>query len=197
LSTPFVADLLRPFVIINFLGSMRSQLVESLKDFKASITILMTIFSWVFVFAISGFYLFRYSLEGAAYFTTVKRSFMSMFTLLTTANFPDVMLLAYNENYFYMLFFATYLLVGLYFLLNLLLASVFSKYKKRLTERIERNANLRRDQVLKAYRMFDVEDRGFLTSVEFRRFAVFIFDLKLKNRAGLEQLRRILGKLDL
>ena len=31
-TTPFVADLLRPFVVINFFGAMRSNLWEFLKD---------------------------------------------------------------------------------------------------------------------------------------------------------------------
>ena len=41
------------------------------------------------------------------------------------------MLPAYHKNYFSMLFFTAYLSIGLFFLLNLLLASVFSKFKDR------------------------------------------------------------------
>ena len=67
-----------------------------------------------------------------------------MLTLLTTANFPDVMLPKYHKNYFSMLFFITYLLVGLYFLTNLLLASVFSKFKDRYQTRIAANQETRR-----------------------------------------------------
>ena len=67
-----------------------------------------------------------------------------MLTLLTTANFPDVMLPKYHNNYFSMLFFIIYLLVGLYFLTNLLLASVFSKFKDRYQARIAANQETRR-----------------------------------------------------
>ena len=67
-----------------------------------------------------------------------------MIVLITTANFPDVMLPAYHKNYFSMLFFTTYLSVGLFFLLNLLLASVFSKFKDRFEERIDANIEKRR-----------------------------------------------------
>ena len=66
-----------------------------------------------------------------------------MLTLLTTANFPDVMLPAYQKNYFSMIFFVSFLLVGLFFLLSLLLASVFNKFKGRLKERIEKNEQRR------------------------------------------------------
>ena len=57
-----------------------------------------------------------------------------MIILLTTANFPDVMLPAYNKNYFYAWLFVIYLIVGLFLLLNMLLAKVFANYKKQLEE---------------------------------------------------------------
>lgn len=39
-----------------------------------------------------------------------------MFICLTTSNFPDVMLPAYNANRWYVLYFISYLTLGLYFL---------------------------------------------------------------------------------
>ena len=111
---------------------------------KAAITILMTIFAWIYINAIIGFYLFRFSFEGASNFVNFRQSYVSMLTLLTTANFPDVMLPAYHRNFFTMVFFISFLLVGLYFLLNLLLASVFNKFKGRLEQRINQNQAKRR-----------------------------------------------------
>ena len=142
--TPFYADLLKPLVVINFLGSLRQNLKDFLRDLYSSITILLTILSWIFIFSIVGFFLFRYTFEGAAYFVTLNESFWSMLILLTTANFPDVMLPAYYESYFYMAFFIVYLLIGLFFLLNLLLASVFIKFKERFERKITANEKRRR-----------------------------------------------------
>ena len=90
----------------------------------------------MFFFALAGFYIFRYSFEGLEYFTDLKTSFISMMTALTTANFPDVMLPAYYNNFFVVFFFLIYLLFGIYFLLSVLIANVFNKYKGRLEERI-------------------------------------------------------------
>ena len=53
---------------------------------------------------------------------------------MTTANFPDIMLPAYAENYWVMLFFVSYLIFGLYLLMNFLLANVFNKFRDRLEE---------------------------------------------------------------
>jgi H+/Cl- antiporter ClcA len=112
---------------------------------------LLTIFAWIFIYSIIGFYLFRYSFEGATNFVSFKESYISMLTLLTTANFPDVMLPAYQKNFFTMFFFITYLLIGLYFLLNLLLATVFNKFKGRLEQRINQNQAKRSDQIEKVF----------------------------------------------
>ena len=97
------------------------------------------------------------------YFIDLKTSFVSMMTAMTTANFPDVMLPAYRENFFVAFFFMIYLLMGLYFLLSVLIANVFNKYKGRLEERIHQHENKRRAQIVKAYQMFDESDRGYLT----------------------------------
>ena len=55
-----------------------------------------------------------------------------MIILVTTANFPDVMLPAYEKNYWWMLYFVSFLLLGLYFMMNFLLANVFNNFKDRL-----------------------------------------------------------------
>ena len=49
-----------------------------------------------------------------------------MLILMTTANFPDVMMPAVNDQFFYSLIFIIYLLFGLYFLFNILLANVYN-----------------------------------------------------------------------
>ena len=61
-----------------------------------------------------------------------------MLILMTTANFPDVMLPAYNEQFWVILFFCSFLCVGLYFLMNFLLANVFNKFKDRLERNYEK-----------------------------------------------------------
>ena len=88
----FFADLLRPFVVIIFFRTVRFNLKEFYYDVKASFTILVTVFLWILYYSMFGFYLFRYTFEGAQNFVDLKSSYSSMFTALTTANFPDVAL---------------------------------------------------------------------------------------------------------
>ena len=79
-----------------------------------------------------GYYLFRNDFEGITILNTMNESYYQLLILLTTANFPDVMLPSYEKSYYYSIYFILYLFAGLYFLMNILLANVFSMYKKRL-----------------------------------------------------------------
>ncbi|RUS82903.1 hypothetical protein EGW08_009326 [Elysia chlorotica] len=61
-------------------------------------------------------------------FKTIQESFVSLFVLLTTSNYPDVMMPSYHKSRFYALFFIVYLSLELYFLMNLLLAVVYDSF---------------------------------------------------------------------
>ena len=55
----------------------------------------------------------------ADYFSSVPRALLSLVVLITTANFPDVMLRAYTASRESILFFASFPLVGVFFLMNM------------------------------------------------------------------------------
>ena len=61
-----------------------------------------------------------------------------MFVLLTTSNFPDVMLPSYGQSRRYAIFFITYLVIGLFMLLNMLLAIFYSNYQERVDASIDK-----------------------------------------------------------
>uniref|UniRef100_T1IK76 Ion transport domain-containing protein n=1 Tax=Strigamia maritima TaxID=126957 RepID=T1IK76_STRMM len=82
---------------------------------------------FVLLFAVVGFYLFSPNKEDP-YFRTLQSSFISLFVLLTTANFPDVMMPAYAHSRLAAAFFILYLSVVLYFLMNLMLAVVYETF---------------------------------------------------------------------
>lgn len=124
-SEPFLGGLMRPVVVGSFLHLVRINARHFYHDLKDSATILFSIFFFIACYGIIGHFLFRYDYEGYSYYATISDSNFNMLILLTTANFPDVMLPAYNENYWTMLFFVSYLCLGLYFLMNFLLANVF------------------------------------------------------------------------
>ena len=197
ISSVFYADLIRPVIVFDLFSQLRFSSIEFLRDVRSSISILFSIFAWIFFFALAGFYLFRNSFEGLTYFKNLQQSFMSMLTAMTTANYPDVMLPQYYNNFFVVFFFIIYLLFGIFFLLSVLIANVFNKYKTRLEERISRDENMRRDQIEQAYKKFENLHVGYLSAEEFKQFFEFVFDVRLQSKAGRIQYRKVLNRLGL
>ena len=67
------------------------------------------------------------SAEGAQ-LPTLSEASWQLLILLTTANFPDVMMPAYSEARLTCLFFIFFVVVGVFFLANYLLAVVYKAY---------------------------------------------------------------------
>ena len=126
---------MRPVVVLIFLSTIRSNFKQLLLNVRDSIAILIAILIYILYFTIIGYYLFRSTLQGYVNFTTIPNTYYQMTILLTTSNFPDIMLPAYFTSSYSVIFFILYLILGPYFLLNTLLATIFTNYKKRLQAR--------------------------------------------------------------
>jgi two pore calcium channel protein, plant len=130
---PYLTNFFRPLVMLLYLAQQRAQMKNIfLFVLKDTAIIILMIYAYVIFYSLIGFYLFKYTLEGFAVFSTQGSTIYQMLICLTTANFPDVMLPAYNSSRYNCLFFIVYLLIGLYCLNNILLAVVFGNYKQRL-----------------------------------------------------------------
>ena len=60
-----------------------------------------------------------------------------MWILITTANFPDVMLSAYSRNPMSFFYFFIYLTLGLFLFMNLLLAIFYTAYVETVLKEIK------------------------------------------------------------
>jgi hypothetical protein len=87
------------------------------------------LFTWILYYAWIGNYIFAGTLQGVMYMGDLSDSFFNMMVLMTTSNYPDVMLPAYQQNRNYFLFFGSYLILGMFIILNLLLAIIYSNFK--------------------------------------------------------------------
>ncbi|XP_067935277.1 two pore channel protein 1-like [Watersipora subatra] len=100
------------------------QLLQSLPPILELLFLLLFV---MLLFSILGFYLFS-SNENCVYFLTLQKSFISLFVLLTTANYPDVMMPSYATSNFSAIFFIVYIAIELYFFMNLFLAVVYNTF---------------------------------------------------------------------
>lgn len=88
----------------------------------------LLIIVYILFFAWVGQRLFKGTPEGIENFSTFGESAFGLLVLMTTANFPDFMLSAYQVSRLNCLFFISYLIFGLFLLMNLLLAIFYSNY---------------------------------------------------------------------
>ncbi|XP_075889294.1 two pore channel protein 1 isoform X2 [Nelusetta ayraudi] len=124
-----VTRALRPIFLVDcrYCGAVRRNLRQIFQSLPPFIDILLLLLFFMVIFAMLGFCLFSPN-SSDPYFSTLENSLVSLFVLLTTANFPDVMMPAYSKNRWSCVFFIVYLSIELYFIMNLLLAVVFDTF---------------------------------------------------------------------
>jgi len=85
--------------------------------------------------------------EGQMYFPDLFGGMWQLLILITTANYPDVMMPAYSAHRAAFIFFLFFLLFGFFFLVNLLTAAVFTCYQSHEEDQ-EKDAAKRREENL-------------------------------------------------
>ncbi|XP_071790581.1 two pore channel protein 1-like isoform X1 [Asterias amurensis] len=117
----------RPFFLIDchYCGGVRRVLRQIFQSLLPILDVMLLLFYFMVIFSILGFFIFANIDKN---FDSLIDSFISLFILMTTANFPDVMMPAYNKSGWSVLFFIVFLILQLYFLMNLLLAVVYDTF---------------------------------------------------------------------
>lgn len=195
---PFYSGLLRPIVVGCFMHSVRINAINLFKDLKDSFVVLLSIFIFIFCYANIGNFIFRTTIEGYIYFDDLQDSYYNMFVLMTTANFPDVMLPAYEDNYWVVFYFISFLIIGLFFLMSLLLANIFNKFRERLeTEGLQylRKQSLYLNQYIDR---FDENEKGYLTADETQKFFKELLNLKITEcRRDYDTFKHLLKEMQI
>ncbi|KAL9243813.1 hypothetical protein vseg_017655 [Gypsophila vaccaria] len=112
--------------------------------------------SWI------AYVMFEDTKQGEEIFTSYGMTLYQMFVLFTTSNNPDVWIPAYKASRWYSLFFVLYILLGVYFVTNLILAVVYDSFKSELAKQVSGMDNARRRILEKAFRLMDQSNRGYL-----------------------------------
>ena len=86
----------RPILFVLLVRSVKQFWRRYISVIRGSMPMVLFILMFVFYFAWMGNRLFSGTIEGVESFATMGDSFFYMFVLLTTSNFPDVMLPAYG-----------------------------------------------------------------------------------------------------
>lgn len=125
-----ITRMLRPFFLIDspYSTGVRRVLREIFQALVPIMDVLLLFMVFIFMFAMMAFHAFA-SIKDDPSFGSLRDSFVNLFILVTTANYPDVMMPSYSHTPWSFLFFAAFLIICLYFLQNLLLAVVYDKFR--------------------------------------------------------------------
>ncbi|XP_028170350.1 two pore calcium channel protein 1-like [Ostrinia furnacalis] len=165
-----VTRALRPIFLVDtrHCGGVRRFIRQILQSLPPIIDMLGLLMFFVATYSLLGYYLFSEHVDNG-HFKTISDSFVSMFVLLTTANFPDVMMPSYAKSKWYALFFILYIITVLYVLMNLMLAVVYETFTRIEREKCRALLLHRRRAARHAFRLL-VSRRAPL-AVRLRHFA--------------------------
>jgi len=89
--------------------------------------------------------------EGLLHFSRLVESAWSLWTMITTANYPDVMLPAYDASRLTCAYFIFFMIITYYFLLNAILATIYNAYTEETEDREKETEERSEKNVLKAF----------------------------------------------
>ncbi|GMF37593.1 unnamed protein product [Phytophthora fragariaefolia] len=135
-SKPIVlAPLIRPIIMVTMSHRLRAGFSSLLRAVPRFADGIVTLVFLVVLYAVLGMVLFAGTAEADAYFASFEDACMSLIILLTTANFPDVMMPIYSQARVYSLFFISFLMIGQLLVMNLVFASIYQHYRQEIAER--------------------------------------------------------------
>nr|CAD7396976.1 unnamed protein product [Timema cristinae] len=149
-----VTRALRPIFLVDtcHCGGVRRFIRQIFQSLPPILDMLGLLMFFISIYALLGYYLFSGE-PRTEHFTTLHDSFVSMFVLLTTANFPDVMMPLYAKSKWYSVFFISYLCIVLYILMNLMLAVVYETFTRIEREKFRKLLLHKRKACQHAYRL--------------------------------------------
>lgn len=155
-NTPESAFRFAPYLRIGFATTYshptRRRLNLVVRTIPAMLSTFFLGFLYIAFFAWIGVILFpANTAEGAKYFNNLGGGMWSLLILLTTANYPDIMMPAYTEHREFVLFFAAFIILGVYFLVNMLTAVIFNVYQENRQARLAKLQRLRSQSLAQAY----------------------------------------------
>ncbi|AQK97307.1 Two pore calcium channel protein 1 [Zea mays] len=100
--------------------------------------------------------------QGKTIFTSYGTTLYQMFVLFTTSNNPDVWVPAYKSSRWNALFIVIYVLLGVYFLTNLILAVIYDSFKEQLAKQLAQMDSIRKSILQKAFDLIDTNGQGYL-----------------------------------
>ncbi|CAI9782265.1 unnamed protein product [Fraxinus pennsylvanica] len=142
------------------------------------------------------FVIFEDTKQGKTVFTSYGTTLFQMFVLFTTSNNPDVWIPAYKSSRWSCLFFVLYVLLGVYFVTNLILAVVYNSFKSELVKQVAEKDRVRMRILKKAFNLIDNNDLGYLNKDQCIRLFEELNKYRTLPKISREDFELIFDELD-
>ncbi|KAM9461501.1 two pore channel protein 2 isoform 1-T1 [Clarias gariepinus] len=154
-----VRRLIRPFFLLQNSSLMKKTLKCIKRTLPEIASVILLLALHLCLFTMIGMLIFPRSEDSSkngeweVYFKNLPRALSSLLVLLTTANNPDVMVLAYSLNRGYTIFFILFSVCGTYILMNLLTAIIYNQFRGYLLMSVQASILRRRLGIRAAFRV--------------------------------------------
>jgi hypothetical protein len=119
-------------------------------------TIVLAFYAWI------GTVAFYETDEGRQHFGNIVESMWTLWTCVTTANYPDVMMTAYNENRLVNIYFVSFMVIQFYGFMNVILAVVVNFYSGENDEYDEAKQRRNDEKLTRAFQVLDTNGDGVI-----------------------------------
>ena len=131
--------------------NIRNVVNQLLNSIRRILDLYVLYLVFVIIFSLLAYYLL-WDYDKVNY-GSFAQSFITMFALSTTVNYPDVMLPSLQVSIFYFIMFFAFLSFGIYVLTNLLLAIVKDHFSKLEKEKLKQLLEFRRVSLQRAFNL--------------------------------------------
>ena len=121
---PIVNFILRSFIYIYMIRRIRRNWVRIGKILWRTKNVFLILFMNIFLFSTIGYFLFK----KVSYFETFHGTVLQLYILLTTCNFPDIMLETFTVSKLSIFYFIIYLSINYFIILSYLKTLYYTKY---------------------------------------------------------------------
>ena len=158
-----ISPFLRLLILWSFLEKNHRELSTFMNIIKRMMLPLSLLSIIILFYAWFGVVIFHGSLEGEEMFPNLADGIWTLWTCVTTANYPDVMMPSYNIYRGTALYFMSFMVLCYFYVMNLVLAVAVNTYDDNIRVRKTRRADLSKTLLNEAFTLLDSNDENFVS----------------------------------
>lgn len=189
--------LCRMILLASHLRNFQTELLSIVVMLPRVIYILAVLGMLTFFYGWFGVVIFYGTAQGDAGFQNIVEGVWTLYIMITTANYPDVMMPSYNVNRLSAIYFVSFMIVSFFYLMNLVLAAVVNAYDDNIERRKKARKGLSYDLLTKAFQEMDPNDTGRVSrDAIMALFVILNEDYPEIRQLNEEEAKIIFGFLD-